>query len=189
MATPPVPPLPPATAVYPAARPVSPPTASATPAEPRLMDRNHQPKARAKPRGIVRWKRECKRCEETNRTRIVKAEGCCWRWHLAAKPTGTQPTVNAVLVHRQFAHLPGEICAPWRCGADGRGGRVVPYLMRPGARSRSLSGLGRRLQFGRSGPFFAGFLPHSYGYGSANPAKTVHAGAKLRYDAPNPTGS
>ena len=42
-----------------------------------------------------------------------------------------------LLVHRQFAHLPGEICAPWRCGADGRDGWVVPYLRRPGARSRS----------------------------------------------------
>ena len=48
-----------------------------------------------------------------------------------------QPTVNAALVHRQFAHLPGEICAPWRCGADGRYSWVVPYLRRPGARSRS----------------------------------------------------
>ena len=27
-------------------------------------------------------------------------------WHMTAKPTGTQPTVNAALVHRQFAHLP-----------------------------------------------------------------------------------
>ena len=70
-------------------------------------------------------------------TDFVKAEGCCWRWHMAAKPTGTQPTVNAPLVHRQFAHLPGEICVPWRCGSDGRDGRVVPYLSRPGARSRS----------------------------------------------------
>ena len=42
MATLPVPPLPPATAVYPAARPVSAPTASATPAEPRLLDRLRQ---------------------------------------------------------------------------------------------------------------------------------------------------
>ena len=25
---------------------------------------------------------------------------------MTAKPTGTQPTVNAALVHRQFAHLP-----------------------------------------------------------------------------------
>ena len=61
---------------------------------------NHEPKARAKPRGIVRRKPECKRCEATDRNRIVKAEGCCWRWHIAAKPTGTQPTVNAALVHR-----------------------------------------------------------------------------------------
>ena len=48
-----------------------------------------------------------------------------------------QPTVNAALVHRLFAHRAGEICAPWRCGADGRDGWVVPYLRRPGARSRS----------------------------------------------------
>ena len=32
------------------------------------------------------------------------------RWQMAAKPAGAQPTVNAALVHRQFAHLPGEIC-------------------------------------------------------------------------------
>ena len=42
MVTRPIPPLPPATAVYPAARPVSPPTASATPAVPRLMERLRQ---------------------------------------------------------------------------------------------------------------------------------------------------
>ena len=59
------------------------------------------------------------------------------RWQMAAKPTETQPTVNAALVHRQFAHLPGDICAPRRCGADGRDVWVVPYLMRSGARSRS----------------------------------------------------
>jgi hypothetical protein len=40
-----------------------------------------------------------------------KAEGCEASWHMTAKPTGTQPTVNAALVHRQFASLPGEICA------------------------------------------------------------------------------
>ena len=101
------------------------------------MDRNHQPKARAKPRRIVRRKPECKRCEATDRNRIVKAQGCEASWHMTAKPTGTQPTVNAALVHRQFAHLPGEICAPWRCSTYGRNGRVVQYLMRPGARSRS----------------------------------------------------
>ena len=96
---------------------------------------NHEPKARARPRGIVRRKPERKRCEATDRNRIVKAEGCEASWHMAAKPTGTQPTVNAALVHRQFAFLPGEICieggAPrgdisgsdhtglsrsWRCG-------------------------------------------------------------------------
>ena len=164
MATPPVPPLPPATAVYPAARPVSPPTASATPAEPRLMDRNHQPKARVKPRGIVRWKPKCKRCEATDckphsqgrgmllamahgskahryaPCRPRRARGPALRqaqtvhWTVCVR---AQPTVNAALVHRQFAHLPGEICAPWRCSTDGRNGRVVPYPKRPGARSRS----------------------------------------------------
>ena len=61
---------------------------------------NHVPKARAKPRGIVRRKPACKRCEATDRNRIVKAEGCEARWHMAAKPTGTQPTVNAALAHR-----------------------------------------------------------------------------------------
>ena len=81
---------------------------------------------------------------QTARIRIVKAEGCCWRWqmaggrwHMAAKPTGTQPTVNVALVHRHFAHLPGEICAAWQCSTDGRDGWVVPYLTRPSARSRS----------------------------------------------------
>ena len=34
-----------------------------------------------------------------------------------------------------------------------------------------------------------GFLPHSDSYGAANPTKTVLAGAKLRFDAPSPTGS
>jgi len=80
---------------------------------------NHEPKARARPRGIVRRKPECKRCEATDRNRIVKAEGCEASWHMTAKPTGTQPTVNAALVHRQFAFLPGEICAGLRRGADG----------------------------------------------------------------------
>ena len=62
------------------------------------------------------------------RNRIVKAEGCCWRWHMTAKPTGTQPTVNVALVHRQFTFLPGEICLA--CGvdevSDERPGRAVP---------------------------------------------------------------
>ena len=62
------------------------------------------------------WRKpECKRCEATDRNRIVKAEGCEASWHMTAKPTGTQPTVNAALVHRQFAFLPGEICIA--CGA------------------------------------------------------------------------
>jgi hypothetical protein len=47
---------------------------------------------------------------------------------MTAKPTGTQPTVNAALVHRQFAFLPGEICLA--CGAidasHERPGRAVP---------------------------------------------------------------
>ena len=42
---------------------------------------------------------------------------------------------------------------------------------------------GRRLQSDRDGPFFTGFLPHSYGYGAANPAKTVLAGVTSRFDA------
>ena len=86
---------------------------------------------------------------QTARNRIVKTEGCCWRWQMTGgrrqvaggskthRYAPCRPTVNAALVHRQFAHLLGEICAPWRCGADGRNGRVVPYLRRPGARSRS----------------------------------------------------
>ena len=45
------------------------------------------------------------RCEATDRNRIVKAQGCEASWHMTAKPTGTQPTVNAALVHRQFATL------------------------------------------------------------------------------------
>jgi hypothetical protein len=88
---------------------------------------NHEPKARARPRGLVWRKPECKRCEATDRNRIVKAEGCEASWHMTAKPTGTQPTVNAALVHRQFAFLPGEICAPWRRGADGH---ERPWLCR-----------------------------------------------------------
>ena len=60
---------------------------------------NHEPTARAAPRGAVWRKPECKRCEATDRNRIVKAEGCEASWHMAAKPNGTQPTVNAALVH------------------------------------------------------------------------------------------
>ena len=45
----------------------------------RVAKDNHEPKARARPRGLVRRKPECKRCEATDRNRIVKAEGCCWR--------------------------------------------------------------------------------------------------------------
>jgi len=71
---------------------------------------NDEPKARAIPRGMVWRKPQRKRCEATDRNRIVKAEGCEASWHMTAKPTGTQPTVNAALVHRQLASLPGEIC-------------------------------------------------------------------------------
>ena len=94
---------------------------------------NHEPKARAMSRGMVWRKPECKRCEATDRNRIVKAEGCEASWHMAAKPTGTQPTVNAALVHRQFVSLPGEICAA--SGACGwRHTRTVqPGHQEPGA--------------------------------------------------------
>ena len=37
---------------------------------------------------------------------------------MEAKPNGTRPTVNAALVHRQFAFLPGEICCASGGGAD-----------------------------------------------------------------------
>ena len=49
-------------------------------------------------------------CEATDRNRIVKSEGVEASWHMTAKPTGLTPMVNAALVHRQFAFLPGEIC-------------------------------------------------------------------------------
>ena len=42
---------------------------------------------------------------------------------------------------------------------------------------------GRRLQSDLDGPFFTGFLPHSYGYPAANLAKTVLAGVTFRFDA------
>ncbi len=57
-------------------------------------------------------------CETTNRNRIVKAQGVEASWHMAAKPTGSTPTVNAAFVHRKFAFLPGEICTAG--GAKGR---------------------------------------------------------------------
>ncbi len=47
----------------------------------------------------------------------------------------------------------------------------------------------RALALPRSGPLFTGFLSHSDGYGTANLAKTVLAGAKFRVDAPSPTVS
>ena len=77
---------------------------------------NHEPKARARPRGNVWRKLECKRCEATERNRIDKAEGCEASWRMTAKPGGTQPTVNAAFVHRQFVILPGEVCIA--CGAS-----------------------------------------------------------------------
>jgi hypothetical protein len=87
---------------------------------------NHEPKASASPRGIVWRKPEYKRCGATDRNRIVKAEGCEASWHMTAKPTGTQPTVNAALVHRQFAFLPGEICTA--CDAlEGACSRTGPH--------------------------------------------------------------
>ena len=74
------------------------------------------------PRDIVWRKPECKRCEATDGNRIVKAEGGEASWHMAAKPTGTQPTVNAALVHRQFAHLPpGDLRRERRACGDIRG--------------------------------------------------------------------
>ena len=98
---------------------------------------NHELKATARPRGLVQRKPECKRCEATDRNRIVNAEGCEASWHRTAKPTGMQLTENAALVHRQFTLLSGEICAPRRRAADGRDGRVMRYPKRPGAGSRS----------------------------------------------------
>ena len=54
-------------------------------------------------------------CKARTANRIVKAEGCEASWHMTAKPTGTQPTVNAALVHRQFAHLPPGDLHRGRC--------------------------------------------------------------------------
>lgn len=94
---------------------------------------NHEPKARARPRGIVRRKPERKRCEATDRNRIAKAEGCEASWHMTAKPTGTQPTVNAALVHQQFAFLPGEICAASGAPMVTFPERTAPGYQGPGA--------------------------------------------------------
>ena len=41
-------------------------------------------------------------CETTDTNRKVKAEGVEASWHMAAKPTGSTPTVNA-------AFVPGEV--------------------------------------------------------------------------------
>ena len=51
---------------------------------------------------------------------------------MTAKPTGTQPTVNAALVHRQFAHLPQgdlhrERCALMMTDPD----RITPGYLVP----------------------------------------------------------
>ena len=43
------------------------------------------------------------RYEATDSNRIVKAEGCCWRWHMAAKPTGTRLAGRAGPEARPFA--------------------------------------------------------------------------------------
>ena len=58
---------------------------------------NHEPTARACPRGFVWRKPECKRCKARTET-AYKAEGCEASWHMTAKPTGTQPAVNAALM-------------------------------------------------------------------------------------------
>ena len=46
-------------------------------------------------------------CEVTDRNRIVKAQSAEASRHMTAKPTGSALRVNAALVHRQFAFLPG----------------------------------------------------------------------------------
>ena len=72
---------------------------------------NHEPKARARPRGLARRKPECQRCEATDCKPHRQGRGPRWpSWHMTAKPTGTQPKTNAALVHRQFALLPAETC-------------------------------------------------------------------------------
>ena len=50
---------------------------------------------------------------------------------MTAKPTGTQPTVNAALVHRQFAFLPGEICTEGGAFDDDRPGSDHTGIPRP----------------------------------------------------------
>ena len=63
----------------------------------------HWPTARATPRGFVWRKPECKAARQQTANRIVKAEGCCWRWHMTAKPTGTRLAGLAEPVARPFA--------------------------------------------------------------------------------------
>jgi hypothetical protein len=77
---------------------------------------NHWPKARAGPRGPV-WRKPESKCARRRTETAYKAEGVEASWHMTAKPTGSTPTVNAALVHRKFAFLPGEICTA--CGATG----------------------------------------------------------------------
>ena len=71
--------------------------------------------------------------------RMVKAEGCEASWRMTAKPTGTQPTVNAALVHRQFAHLPQgdlrrERCALMVTDPDGSRRDIKNQALRRAAR-------------------------------------------------------
>ncbi|MDP3927060.1 MAG: group II intron maturase-specific domain-containing protein, partial [Hydrogenophaga sp.] len=42
-------------------------------------------------------------CARRRTETAYKAEGVEASWHMTAKPTGSTPTVNAALVHRQFA--------------------------------------------------------------------------------------
>ena len=72
----------------------------------RITTSRRQGQAREGLSGGSRSARGARRRTET----AYKAEGCEASWHMTAKPTGTQPTVNAALVHRQFAFLPGESC-------------------------------------------------------------------------------
>ena len=66
-----------------------------------------------------------------------KAEGAEASWHMTAKPTGTAPTVNTALVHRQFAHLPpGDLRRERRACDDDEPGPVHPGYQEPGAAAR-----------------------------------------------------
>ena len=61
---------------------------------------NHEPTARAFPRGFVWRKPECKGARRRTANRLVKAEGCYWRWHMAAT------------AHRNAAYGKCGACAP-----------------------------------------------------------------------------